>query len=66
MDDRIKQELKDILNIQLEDNVKARLLNNDLTNEYVRSDNEQSVRSQTETYLYLQNKTLANVEISSY
>jgi polyphosphate kinase len=66
LDERIKQELKDILNIQLEDNVKARWLNNDLTNEYVRSDSEQSVRSQTETYLYLQNKIVANVEISSY
>lgn len=65
LDERIKQELKDILNIQLEDNVKARVLNNDLTNEYVRTDDPFQIRSQTETYNFLYNKTLANVEISS-
>ncbi|HEY1114771.1 MAG TPA: polyphosphate kinase 1, partial [Chitinophagaceae bacterium] len=37
LDDRIKQELKDILNIQLQDNVKARWLDNNLSNEYVRT-----------------------------
>lgn len=66
LDERIKDELKDILNIQLEDNVKARLLNNDLTNEYVRSDDPLQIRSQTETYNYLRDKITADVEISSY
>ena len=66
LDERIKQELKDILNIQLADNVKARVLNNELTNEYVRSDDPFEIRSQTETYNYLHDKTVANVEISSY
>ncbi len=66
LDERIKQELKDILNIQLEDNVKARWLNNDLTNDYVRKDNQEPIRSQVETYNYLYKKTLANVEISSH
>lgn len=65
-DDRIKQEIKDILNIQLEDNVKARVLNNELSNRYVQSDLEANVRSQMETYHYLYNKTLVNVETSSY
>lgn len=65
LDERIKQELKDILNIQLEDNVKARLLNNGLTNEYVRTDDPLQIRSQTETYNFLYNKTVADVEISS-
>ena len=62
----IKQELKDILAIQLADNVKARVLNNELTNEYVRSDDPFEIRSQTETYNFLYDKTIANVEISSY
>jgi polyphosphate kinase len=66
MDEKIKTELKDILNIQLSDNVKARWLDNELNNEYVRSDNEISVRSQIETYKYLYQKTLTPVEISSY
>ncbi len=35
-DETIKQELKDILNIQLRDNVKARWLDKELNNEYVR------------------------------
>jgi polyphosphate kinase len=34
----LKQELIDILNIQLEDNVKARKLDNELSNEYVRTE----------------------------
>jgi polyphosphate kinase len=31
----IQQELKDILQIQLKDNIKARILNNELNNNYV-------------------------------
>jgi len=52
----LKKELLDILNIQLKDNVKARLLNNSLSNEYVNLQNEK-VRSQVVTYNYLKNKT---------
>ena len=37
---RLKQELKDILDIQLQDNVKARRLNNELSNEYVNTGEE--------------------------
>ena len=59
----LKKELIDILNIQLNDNVKARILDNDLQNKYVRSKNGK-VRSQVETYNYLRNKTY-NVEVSS-
>jgi polyphosphate kinase len=65
-DENIKNELKDILNIQLKDNVKARWLDNDLNNEYVRTDNQITVRSQIETYKYLHQKTLTPVEVSSY
>lgn len=66
-DERIKKELKDILNIQLKDNVKARWLNNELNNEYIRpADNEQSIRSQTETYKYLHQKIETALEVSSH
>jgi polyphosphate kinase len=64
-DERIKQELKDILNIQLHDNVKARWLNNELSNDYVRTHDER-VRSQVETYNYLQHKNLVPLEVSSH
>jgi polyphosphate kinase 1 len=52
-DKQIQQELKDILDIQLSDNVKARILDNDLNNEYVNPRNTKKVRSQIETYNYL-------------
>jgi polyphosphate kinase len=64
-DEEIKQELKDILNIQLQDNVKARWLNNDLNNEYVRT-TRRKVRSQVETYNYLYKKTLTPRETGSH
>jgi polyphosphate kinase len=63
-DERIKQELKDILFIQLNDNVKARWLNKDLSNEYVQND-EPKVRSQVETFNYLHNKILVPIETGS-
>jgi polyphosphate kinase len=57
LDKEIQQELKDIINIQLNDNVKARTLNNELDNEYVNPRNTKKIRSQIETYNYLLNKT---------
>ncbi len=63
-DESIKKELKDILSIQLHDNVKARMLDNDLSNEYARTDGER-VRSQVETYHYLHNKIEIPIEASS-
>jgi polyphosphate kinase len=64
LDERLKQELKEILNIQLQDNVKARVLDNNLNNEYVRTDVQQ-VRSQVDTYNYLLNKIPVESEIGS-
>lgn len=64
-DEDIKKELKDIISIQLQDNVKARWLNNELTNEYVESGGQQ-IRSQVETYHYLHKKIEESVEISSH
>ncbi len=52
----IKKELIDIINIQLKDNIKARILDNELSNEYVNPRNKTKIRSQVETYNYLCNK----------
>jgi len=54
----IQQEIKDIFNIQLSDNIKARILDNDLDNQYVNPRNTRKVRSQVETYNYLYKKSL--------
>jgi polyphosphate kinase len=53
---KIRDEIKDMLQIQLRDNVKARILNNELTNRYVENDRE-ACRSQIEIYNYLRKKT---------
>jgi len=62
----LKQELMDIIHIQLRDNVKARWLDNELLNNYVSFSGKKKVRSQIETYQYLYQKTLkpSNSEIS--
>ena len=52
----LQEEMKAILNIQMSDNVKARILDNDLSNQYVNPRNMVKVRSQLETYNYLFNK----------
>ncbi|MDH5826068.1 polyphosphate kinase 1 [Sphingobacterium faecium] len=53
---KIRDEIKDMLQIQLRDNVKARILNNELNNHYVENDKE-PCRSQIEIYHYLRKKT---------
>lgn len=66
-DPEIRKELKDIITIQLKDNIKARVLNNDLSNDYMdSSDESEKTRSQYETYFYLRNKIEQNIEVSSY
>ncbi|PTT77378.1 polyphosphate kinase 1, partial [Chryseobacterium sp. HMWF001] len=55
-DKNLKKELKDILDIQLKDNVKARILDKKLSNEYIHNPKEEC-RSQIETYRYLKAKT---------
>ncbi|MFY7814520.1 MAG: polyphosphate kinase 1 [Chryseobacterium taeanense] len=55
-DKNLKKELKDILDIQLMDNVKARILDKKLSNEYIHNSKEEC-RSQVETYRYLHAKT---------
>jgi polyphosphate kinase len=53
----IQKEIKEIIQIQLADNVKARKLDNELSNGYVNPRNTRKVRSQVETYNYLHRKT---------
>ena len=53
LDEKIKRELIDIINIQLKDNQKARILDTDLNNNYVPSLRAKKVKSQVETYHYL-------------
>lgn len=56
-DKEIQQELSDILNIQLAENVKGRILDNEQSNNYVqRQNDEPMVRSQEAIYKYLQSK----------
>ncbi|HYE54869.1 MAG TPA: hypothetical protein VD996_08505, partial [Chitinophagaceae bacterium] len=62
LDDNIKKVLKTILEIQLRDNVKARILDNELSNKYVTDNSLQKVRSQIEIYNYLYQKTLKKLE----
>ncbi len=64
LDKDIQQELKDILQIELGDNVKARVLDNELSNEYVENDAEKKIRSQIETYNYLLKKNYLPLEVS--
>ena len=56
LDDRLKEELRDIIRIQLQDNVKARVLDNALSNHYVPQDGQPPIRAQVEIYNYLLNK----------
>lgn len=63
---KIRAELKDIIHIQLRDNVKARILDNELHNNYVPSTGKKKVRSQIETYHYLYRKNIVNSEASRH
>lgn len=53
----LKKEIKDQLDIQLSDNVKARILDKKMRNEYV-SSGKIPIRSQIEIYHYLKNKSV--------
>ncbi len=55
-DKEIQAELKNILQIQLSDNIKARKLDIALSNQYINPRNTKKIRSQVETYNYLYRK----------
>ena len=54
----IQQEIKELMQIQLKDNIKARILDNELSNQYVNPRNTKKIRSQVETYNYLYRKSV--------
>ena len=56
LEKNIRQEIIDIINIQLNDNIKARILDNHQDNQYVNPRNKIKIRSQVETYNYLWRK----------
>ena len=60
----IQAELKDIMQIQLSDNIKARKLDNELENQYINPRNTKKVRSQVDTYNYLFKKN-SNLIVSA-
>jgi polyphosphate kinase len=53
LEKHIQTELIDIVDIQLSDNIKARILDNNQDNDYVNPRNTKKIRSQIETYNYL-------------
>ena len=53
---KLQNEILQILQIQLSDNVKARVLDNHLQNEFVQKGKEKAVRSQQSTYTFLEKK----------
>jgi len=61
----LRNQLKDILDIQLRDNVKARILDNSLENNYVPPSGKKKIRSQIEIYNYLYKKIKKPVEARS-
>ncbi|MFN0016153.1 MAG: polyphosphate kinase 1 [Saprospiraceae bacterium] len=52
----LKAEIRALINLQLEDNVKARIIDLESRNEYRRSDTDIPVRAQLETYFYFRRK----------
>jgi polyphosphate kinase len=53
LDKKIKRFIKNLLLIQLNDNVKARIIDSKKTNQYMKTDSDLPVRSQLETYYFI-------------
>ncbi|MBV7298990.1 polyphosphate kinase 1 [Enterovibrio paralichthyis] len=64
-DERLKQRIMDILELQFADRAKARVLDKDMTNEYVKRGNRKKVRSQIAIYEYLKQAERAEKRIAS-
>jgi polyphosphate kinase len=62
-DSRLRNEIKNILNLQLNDNVKARILDAEFSNKYRKNNHYLVIRSQTETYYYLKRREETNLDI---
>lgn len=61
-DENIRNQIKDFITIQLADNVKARIIDAESTNEYNKDGSDLAIRSQLETYYYIKRQ----VESESY
>ena len=59
-DKNIKKEIRDIIDIQLNDNTKAREINSQNTNKYHKTSSALPVRAQIDIYNYLKNKNKTN------
>src|ERR1700761_7351388 len=55
-DEALRKEIKEIINIQLSDNTKAREINSHNTNKYHKTNTEVPCRAQIDIYNYLKNK----------
>jgi len=55
-DKDIQKELRDMIDIQLRDNVKARIINEEQDNQYISTQNKEEVRSQFVLHEYYRNK----------
>jgi len=55
-DEDLKMELIDILDIQIRDNLKARIIDKDQKNEYINSGSNNNYRAQSDIYTYLSEK----------
>jgi len=55
-DEHLKQEVLEYINIQLNDNMKARILDDKQANKYVKLGDDISMRSQVETYYHIKRK----------
>jgi polyphosphate kinase len=51
-DKDVQQQLKNMIDLQLKDNVKARIINTVQDNLYVKADGKEKIRSQVELYRY--------------
>lgn len=60
---KIKKEILNIINLQLNDNVKARIIDANHTNKYRKNNHYLVIRSQTETYYYLKRREETNVDV---
>lgn len=56
LDDEVKQEIRDIIEFQLQDNVKARNINKTNSNTYHKNRLTNKIRAQFQAYNYLKNK----------
>ncbi|MBN2480308.1 MAG: polyphosphate kinase 1 [Bacteroidales bacterium] len=54
-DRKVQKELKDIIDVQLMDNAKARIINCTQSNEYVKGNQQEKIRSQKKLYDYYKN-----------